>query len=78
MINTSSQVPTHSEVITNPRAHCNYPQLPAKYCKLVLSNNALQFHEVGRPHARHLDTRIVNTSADWQWVKMYYSQDPIP
>ena len=48
-------------------------QLPAinlpQHCKLVLSNKALQLHKVGRPHARYLGVRTVNTSADWQWVQ---------
>ena len=41
-------------------------QLSTRYCKLVLPTNALQFLEVGCPHARYLSARTVSIATPWR------------
>ena len=45
---------------------------PQVYCKLVAQTNVLQPLKVGCPEARDLDGENISTTADRQWVQLYF------
>ena len=45
---------------------------PQVNCKLFAQTNVLQLLEVGCPEARDLSGEIISTTADRQWVQLYF------